>query len=105
MRELRRCGAEAILTQEYEHARFDVLVGIGALLKLPVFATFQGGDAPNSRLERVVRPLTIRRCAGLIVGGSRRERERVSASYRVPAERIGAIPNAWNSRSSTRQHA
>jgi len=93
VRELRRCGAEAILTQEYEHARFDVLVGVGRLLGLPVFASFQGGDAPHSRLERLIRPLTIRRCAGLIVG-SGRERDRVSASYRVPAQRIGAIPNA-----------
>jgi glycosyltransferase involved in cell wall biosynthesis len=93
IRELRRCGAEAILTQEYEHARFDVLVGIGALLKLPVFATFQGGDAPHSYVERLIRPLTIRSCAGLIVG-SGRERDRVSGSYRLPAQQIGAIPNA-----------
>ena len=93
VRELRRCEAEAILTQEYEHARFDVLVVVGKLLGLPVFATFQGGDAPHSRLERLLRPLAIRRCAGLIVG-SGRERDRVSASYGLALERIGAIPNA-----------
>ena len=94
-REVRRCGAEAILTQEYEHARFDVLVLLGRLLRLPVYASFQGGDAPHSRLERPIRPLTVRSCAGLIVASSR-ERRRVLASYRLPEKRIASIPNAMD---------
>jgi glycosyltransferase involved in cell wall biosynthesis len=92
-RELRRVRADAILTQEYEHARFDVFVLLGRLARLPVFASFQGGDAPHSRLERIVRPFAVRASAGLIVG-STRERERVIETYRVPAHRVAAIPNA-----------
>lgn len=97
LRELRRCEAEAILTQEYEHARFDVLVALGKLTRLPVFATFQGGDAPHSRLERPVRRFTVRRCAGLIVGSSR-ERRRVERDYGLPPSRVAPIPNAMDVR-------
>lgn len=43
-RELRREGCQAILCQEYEYARFDICVLLGQLMRLPVFATFQGGD-------------------------------------------------------------
>jgi glycosyltransferase involved in cell wall biosynthesis len=95
VRELRRCGAEAILTQEYEHARFDALVALGALVRLPVFATFQGGDAPRSRIERAIRPWTLHRCAGLIVP-SGRERGRLVATYALPTDRIADIPNAMD---------
>jgi glycosyltransferase involved in cell wall biosynthesis len=95
VRELRRCGAEAILTQEYEHARFDVFVLVGRLLRLPVFATFQGGDQPRSRLERLVRPFAVRASNGLIIG-SVQERQRVHTAYRLPAARIAAVPNAMD---------
>jgi glycosyltransferase involved in cell wall biosynthesis len=97
-RELRTSGAEAVLLQEYEHARFDVVVVLGKLLGLPVYASFQGGSGPNSRLERFVRPLTIRASDGLVIG-SRGERDRVRANYRVPAKRLAAIPNAIDVRS------
>ena len=97
LRELRRCRADAILTQEYEHARFDILVALGKLTRLPVFATFQGGDAPHSRLERPLRRVTVRRCAGLTIGSSR-ERRRVQRVYGLPPERIAAIPNAMDVR-------
>src|SRR5260370_10062703 len=40
-RELRNEGCTAILTQEYEYARFDMCVLLGRLLRLPVYATFQ----------------------------------------------------------------
>ncbi|MBA2318874.1 MAG: glycosyltransferase family 4 protein, partial [Euzebyales bacterium] len=97
-RTVRTEGARALLTQEYEHARFDVLVLLGALWRLPVFATFQGGDKPASKLERPLRPFAVRRSAGLIIGSSR-ERARVEAVYGVPAARIAPIPNALDVRS------
>jgi glycosyltransferase involved in cell wall biosynthesis len=97
-RELRASGAEAILTQEYEHARFDVAVVLGKLLRLPVYASFQGGSRPSSRLERLVRPSTVRASAGLIIGSSG-ERDRVQATYHVPSDRLAAIPNAVDVRS------
>ncbi len=93
VRELRRAGADAVLTQEYEHARFDILVMVGKLTKLPVFATFQGGDKPHSRLERFVRPFTVRVCAGLIIASSV-ERQRVKQTYEIPVHRISDAPNA-----------
>jgi glycosyltransferase involved in cell wall biosynthesis len=98
VRALRRSGAEAILTQEYEHARFDVLVALGRLLGLPVFATFQGGDAPRSRLERPVRRLTVRASAGLIVG-SGVERQRVAETYGIAGERVAPVVNALDAAS------
>lgn len=63
-RELRREDCDAILCQGYEHARFDACVLLGHLMSLPVFATFQGGDTQYSRIERPLRPLTLRACAG-----------------------------------------
>lgn len=93
LREIRRCGADALLVQEYEHARFDVAVLLGRLTRRPVFASFQGGDRPHSRLERSIRRYTVRACAGLIIG-SGSELARVRANYGVPPARLGAIPNA-----------
>ncbi len=82
-----------MLTQEYEHARFDLCVLLGRLARRPVFATFQGGIEPHSRLERPIRPFTIRACAGVVIA-SGVERERVRRAYRLPPDRIAAIPNA-----------
>ncbi|GGI05422.1 glycosyltransferase family 4 protein [Egicoccus halophilus] len=91
--ELRRCRAEAVLTQEYEHARFDVLVALGRLLRVPVYATFQGGVRPRSRLDALVRRRAVRAAAGLMIA-SADERARVMADYDVPPERIAPVPNA-----------
>lgn len=90
--ELRRHECTAILCQEYEFSRFDLVVLTGARLGLPVFASFQGGDRPFSRLERSIRRWSLGRARGLIIGASR-EAERVRAAYGVPAERIASIPN------------
>ncbi len=90
--ELRREGCQAILCQEYEYARFDACVLLGQLMRLPVFATFQGGDWQMSRLEKPLRPLTLRACAGLIVA-TRTEAERVRTHYRVPSAKLARIFN------------
>jgi glycosyltransferase involved in cell wall biosynthesis len=111
-RELRREGCAAVLCQEYEYPRFDACVLLGRLMKLPVFATFQGGDWQMSRLERPVRPHALRACAGLIVAtGS--EADRLRARYGVPPEKVARIFNpldlsGWGpcdaaGRSATRQ--
>jgi len=90
--ELRREGCDAILCQEYECARFDVCVLLGQLMRLPVFATFQGGDWQMSRLERPLRPLTLRACTGLIVA-TQTELQRVHARYGVPPTQMARIFN------------
>ena len=92
-RELRREGCRAILCQEYEFVRFDLCVLLGRLMRLPVFATFQGGNELKGELQRVVRPRTVRRAAGLIIAPST-EIERVRAAYGVPSNRIAQIFNA-----------
>ena len=84
------CGA--ILVQDYEHPRFEALSLLGRRLKLPVFATFQGGDVTLSALERRVRGPFLRRCAGLVVA-SARERGRLEKTYGVDPARIHPIPN------------
>jgi glycosyltransferase involved in cell wall biosynthesis len=91
-RELRHERCEAILCQDYEHARFDVCALLGRLLRLPVFATFQGGTAGASRLERPVRPLALRCCSGLIVGAGG-ELARVQSRYTLPPAKLAHIPN------------
>jgi starch synthase len=91
-RELRREGCEAILCQEYEHARFDMCVVMGQLMRLPVFATFQGGDTQLSHFERPLRPLAMRTCAGLIVA-AHSEAQRVRAHYGVSPAKVAQIYN------------
>jgi glycosyltransferase involved in cell wall biosynthesis len=85
-RELRREKCGAILCQEYEYPRFDMCVLLGKALRIPVYATFQGG-VQTSLLEPFVRPLTIRGCAGLIIA-SKTERLRVYSRYRTSPEKI-----------------
>lgn len=90
--ELRRERCHAILCQEYEYARFDLCVLLGKRLGLPVFATFQGGNFQLSRIERWLRPHTLRACAGLIVP-SQAEIQRLQTRYRLPAAKIHPIFN------------
>lgn len=99
-RELRYHSCRAILCQEYEYARFDVCVLLGYLMNLPVFATFQGGDFQTSFLERLLRPLTMRACAGIIVP-TRTEAQRVQRRYGIAPGKIARIFNpldlgVWN---------
>jgi starch synthase len=89
---LRREGCDALLCQEYEDPRFDVCVAVGRRAKVPVFGTFQGADYQLSRLERPLRPRSIRASAGLIVG-ARRELERVREAYAVPERKLAHIVN------------
>ena len=92
---LRREGCDAVLCQEYEYARFDLCVALGALLGLPVFAMFQGGAAPFSRLEEWLRPWTLRACAGLVIA-PHEEQQRVQAHYGVPPRKMARVFNPLN---------
>jgi glycosyltransferase involved in cell wall biosynthesis len=89
-RELRRYGCDAVLCQEYEFPRFDVCVALGRLVGLPVYASFQGGDYQRWRLERLLRPLSVRLAAGLVIA-PQAEVERVRARYRP--RRVACVPN------------
>lgn len=98
--ELRQEGCSAILSQEYDYPRFDLCVLLGKLLHLPVYATFQGGEAPESIFEYPLRALAFRYCDGLIIP-SRGEIQRVRASYPVPRSKIAQVFNpidlsAWH---------
>ncbi len=89
---LRHERCSAILCQEYEYPRFDVCVLLGRLMRVPVFGAFQGGDYQRSRLERLLRPLSTRACAGLIIG-TQTEIQRVRDRYGVPAGKVARIFN------------
>lgn len=91
-RELRREGCQAILCQEYEYPRFDACVLLGQLMRLPVFATFQGGNWQMSRLEKPLRPLALWAGAGSIIA-TQAEVERVRNKYGVPAAKLARIFN------------
>lgn len=91
-RELRREGCNAILCQEYEYPGFDACVLLGKLMRIPVFATFQGGNKQLNRLEDPLRRLALQKCAGLIVA-TQTEIERVRACYGMPPDKIARIFN------------
>jgi glycosyltransferase involved in cell wall biosynthesis len=93
--ELRREGCSAILCQDYEHPRFDACVLLGKLMRLPVFATFQGGDTQYTSFERPLRPLTLRACAGLIIA-TQSEAQRVCSRYALPPAKVKRIFNPIN---------
>jgi glycosyltransferase involved in cell wall biosynthesis len=90
--ELRRQGCGAILCQEYEYPRFDACVLLGRLMRVPVFATFQGGDVQRVAIERPVRPLALRGASGFVIG-SQTEAERVHRRYGVPDAKIARVFN------------
>ena len=92
VRLLRREHCDAILCQEYEHTRFDTCAFAGRFLRLPVFATFQGGGEAGTTLERIIRRRTIPSAAGLIVP-SQMEATRVTRTYGIPTTKIAPIPN------------
>jgi glycosyltransferase involved in cell wall biosynthesis len=91
-RVVRREQCSAILCQEYEYPRFDVCVLLARLMRVPVFGVFQGGDYQRSRLERFLRPLSLRSCTGLIIG-TQTEIQRVQDRYGVPTAKLARIFN------------
>jgi starch synthase len=91
-RELRREGCRAILCQEYECARFDACVLLGQMMRLPVFASFQGGSWQMGRIERPLRPIAMRGCAGLIIAAGS-ETARVRDRYDLPSGKVARIFN------------
>ena len=88
---LRAEGCEAVLVQDYEHARFDALALLARGLRLPLYASFQGGDLTLSSVEARVRRHTLRLCRGVIIA-SARERERVATTYGLTAA-VYDLPN------------
>lgn len=85
-----RCAA--VMCQEYEFSRFDLCVAVGAKLGIPVFATFQGGDYHRGRMERWIRPWSMARARGFVVG-PRRESLRLQSRYGVDKAKIARIFN------------
>ena len=92
MRLLRRERCDAILSQDYDSQRFDLCVLLGKLLRMPVFATFQGGFFPASVAGDALRPRAIRACAGLVIP-ARQEIDRVQRRYGVPDAKCARIAN------------
>jgi glycosyltransferase involved in cell wall biosynthesis len=92
VRLVRREQCAAILCQEYETPRFDWSVVAGALTRVPVFASFQGGDYHVSRLEGAVRRFTINRADRLIVPTAT-EVERIHRRYGLADGKIVQIFN------------
>jgi glycosyltransferase involved in cell wall biosynthesis len=92
VREMRRTNCQAILCQEYEYARFDLMVGLGKLLRLPVFASFQGGNYDGSFGAKLLRATSIRSCQGLAIG-TQSEIERVRRKYRIKPYKVAKIYN------------
>jgi starch synthase len=84
-----RCGA--VICQEYECPRFDLAVLLGRRVGIPVFGGFHGGDR-RSRLEPLLRPVTVRASAGAIVSAAA-ETARARRAYGIPAAKLARIPN------------
>ncbi len=90
--QIKKYNCTAILCQDYEHARFDACIVLGKLLKLPVFASFQGGNWQMSYAEKWIRPITIKACKGFIVA-SGVEAIRLKEKYKLPEEKLKKIFN------------
>jgi starch synthase len=91
-RELRRQRCDALLVQDYEHARFDVCLLLGRLTRRRVYSTFQGGGVSHRRLERALRRLSVQRADGLFVGAGG-EAARVQECYALASEKIARVFN------------
>lgn len=89
---LAREGCAALIIQEYEHPRFDILVRVARRMGVAAFGAFQGGERTLSRLEAMVRPGSLRAARGLIVP-SPQERARLAHAYPELDLRIAPIPN------------
>ena len=82
----------AVIAQEYEYFRFDLLARLGKRVSIPVYATFQGGDVTLSAIEHMVRPSSLARGNGLIVA-SARERTRLARTYPRLKAPLANVPN------------
>ncbi len=91
-KEIRKQQCNRILCQDYEHPRFDVCALLGKIMRIPVYATFQGGNWQLSSIERFVRPITLQWSKGLVVA-SGMEIKRLEKAYRLPAVNIERIFN------------
>lgn len=91
-KELQRECCRAILCQEYEYSRFDTCVLLGHLLRLPVFATFQGGNSDRNYIGRFLRPVAMRACTGLLCG-TQTEIQRIGNQYKIQLDKITKIFN------------
>jgi glycosyltransferase involved in cell wall biosynthesis len=87
-----RSRCDVLLAQEYEYTRFDALAWLAHRMKIPLYATFQGGDRTLSWIESLARQVSLRACRGLVVA-SAAERERLSKAYLRVALNIANIPN------------
>jgi glycosyltransferase involved in cell wall biosynthesis len=65
---------------------------LGRMLRLPVYATFQGNDFERNPISRAVRPAAVRSCDGLFIGPGT-EIERVRTRYKLPCERVVQVFN------------
>lgn len=91
-RVLRDEGCEALLCQEYEEGRFDLMLAACRLAGVRVFATYQGGNHCRTPIERLVRPRAVRAADGLLVGAEV-ERERLRSVYSPSPDRLHDVPN------------
>ena len=91
-RELRRERCDALLVQDYEHARFDVCLLLGRLTGRRVYATFQGGAVSHRRTERALRRVALRSVDKLFVAAGS-EAARLRESYALPNEKIAHVFN------------
>ena len=83
---------DCLLCQEYEDARLDLCLLAARSRRIPVTATFQGGSASRTPLERFIRPVSMRAVAHLFVG-SEGEIARIGGSYGVGPDRVSRVPN------------
>ena len=84
--ELRRRNCSAILHQEYESARFDLLVRSRRRLRALLLGYYTGART-RGRVERLLRPRTMRAADGFLIAPAE-EVARVRSRYGIPEERI-----------------
>lgn len=95
LREIRRTRPDVLLCQEYEYARFDVLVRLARRMGIRCVATFQGGQVLFSRLEGRWRAASLAMAHALVVP-SASEARRLTETYPDGTAPVSRVPNPFD---------
>ena len=89
VRTLWRERPDAIFVQDYSSGKFDVLIVLARLLRIPLF-TYHSGSVPEEYLGAISRRITLPR-AHRIFASSSREADMLAARFGVNRERVPLI--------------
>lgn len=88
-RVLREDSPDVLFVQDYSSGKFDVLLALSRLLRVPL-VTYHSGSTPESYSGAVLRRLTLRR-AGAVLVSSGREADHLTTTFGVDPARCHVV--------------